>query len=75
MAQFFRIGKSRTLCPATMHVKSIGGIMLDEFHCGLPRDHEGNHVSPKGLVWVNNVKYWENIEKAMDPIKRKILLP
>ncbi len=84
----FRIGKSRTQCPAVMEVKTIGGRPMRDFHCALPRDHEGDHnsglvrlddglgnIKDWTLTWRNNGKFWENQEKVMEPIKRKIILP
>jgi hypothetical protein len=72
----FKIGKSRSQCPHKMHVRSPGGIMLNEYQCGLPRDHDGNHVSPQGCTWNNTTKFMEDIEKGAEkPNRPWIFLP
>jgi hypothetical protein len=68
-------------CGVVMHVKTVGGIVRQEFVCDLPKRHEGNHhgvdkVRKETLTWVNNDKFYNDSQR--EPPKaneRKIILP
>jgi hypothetical protein len=72
--------KHAELCNVVLHVKTVGGIIRNEFVCDLPKGHEGNHHGidkhmKETLVWVNNDKFMEDHLRQSDPVeKRKIFL-
>lgn len=58
--------KHRHLCPSTMTVKSVAGIVLGEFACQNRKDHDGPHRGQNGMVWSNTGKLMENMERQGD---------
>jgi len=70
-----KIRPGRSQCPSIMHAKSIGGIILCEYQCRLPVNHQGFHRGG-GAVWDNNHKRMENWEIAAErPNRPRFFLP
>lgn len=53
----------RSQCPYTMHAKTPAGIMVGEYRCQLPVDHDGMHRGG-GMSWGNRAE----LEREMDPL-------
>ena len=72
--------KDSSRCNVVMHIKTVGGIIRQEFICDLPKDHDGNHhgidkVRKETLTWVNNDKFMrEHLQEVDPPEKRRIFL-
>jgi hypothetical protein len=43
-------------CPGHITVKSPGGLIIKEYSCKLPKDHEGPHKGPEGTIWQGDEK-------------------
>ena len=73
MSVVVKIRPPRSQCPYVMHAKTPEGIMVGEYQCELPVDHEGMHHGG-GLKWGNSAQ----LEREMDPLHPKrplIVLP
>jgi hypothetical protein len=66
--------KHRWICPSTLTANSVGGIVLNEFKCCLRVGHHGHHRSKDGAIWDNTGKRDEEMEKAMDPKNRPLIV-
>ena len=67
----FKFKKSKSECPAVMHVRAPGGtVILNEVPCSLPTNHDGPHRG-NGLVWSNSEALIRQWAQEADPAKKK----
>jgi hypothetical protein len=43
-------------CPGHITIKTQAGVIIKEYVCKLPKDHQGAHRSDDGCIWQGNEK-------------------